>query len=128
MGRQPRRELGIVFLMQAVAELEAIPPEDRSSDRTMATSLVKQALADARANIAYAYPRASSRPLVPPLRPALTPTRLANAESAMQAALEQLSSAGNGPNEVLLKRSIDAIRQALDTLGLAAPEIRRARP
>jgi hypothetical protein len=121
-GRQPRRELAIANLMYVLAELQAIAREDRTAGIATITSITQQALADAKLNIAYTYPRVSSAPLVGPVRPALaTSVRLANATRAMKAALQQLTTAGGGPNEVFLRRSVEEAQQAFTALQKIAP-------
>jgi len=121
-GRQSRRELAIANLTYVLAELEAIAREERTAGIVTITSLTQQALADAKLNIAYTYPRGSSAPIVGPVRPALsTSVRLANATRATKAALQQLTSAGGGPNEVFLRRSIEETQQAFAALQKITP-------
>ena len=122
-GPQAKRELAIANLMVVLAELRAIAREDRPSGIATITSITEEALADAKLNIAYTYPRPSSAPLVGPVRPALaTSVRLANATRAMKAALQQLTNAGGGPNEIFLHRAVDEAQQAFRALQEIAPK------
>jgi len=121
-GRQSKRELAIANLMYVLAELQAIAPEDRTAGFVSITSITQQALADAKRNIAYPYPRVSSAPIVGTVRPALsTSVRLANATRAMKAALQQLTTAGGGPNEDFLRRAVEEAQQALTALQKITP-------
>jgi hypothetical protein len=112
-GQQARRELAIASLLQAVAELKAIAPQDSNREIATTTSITQQALADAQANINRPYPPPSSKPIVGPVRPGPKSLRLANATRALQAAQEQLASAGGGPNELFLGLALEEIQQAL---------------
>jgi len=121
-GRQSKRELAIANLMYALAELRAIAGEERTSGIVTIISITEQALADAKLNIAYTYPRVSSAPIVGPVRPALsTPVRLENATRAIKAALQQLTTAGGGPNEAFLRRSVEEVQQAYTALQRITP-------
>lgn len=111
VGRSPRRELGISELLKALAELQAVAPEDRRAALTDAIGLTKRALADAQRNIGYPYPPPSSRP--PEARSAPASVHVANAITSLTTALNQLSAATNGPGAAFLARCISEIREAL---------------
>src|SRR5215207_7852376 len=93
-GRATRREQGISELLKAVAELEAIPASDQSEAVTTALSATKKAVEDAKENIGYPYPPAST-PL-PKAQGATTAARVANAVRSLTTARGQLNAANTG--------------------------------
>ena len=82
------------------------------------------AQAHAQANIPYAYPPPGSKHVVAPVSPGPKPVLLAKASKALKAALEQLGSAGSGPNERFLELAIHETQQALAAVQKAALEAR----
>jgi hypothetical protein len=96
-GQSPRKELGIATMMKALMELRAIGERERTRDIGAVISFIEQALADVHASMNYKYPSPSSMPILPAVRPASRPARLASASKALRTALHQLSSAN--PNQ-----------------------------
>jgi hypothetical protein len=116
-GRAGRRELGIVELLKASAELEEIGGRDKTAAVIKALAATKSALADAQLEIGYPYP-----PPTEPRPKALGPStvaRLANAARSLTAALDYFSAANPGRGRAAgatKARTIAAINEALAAL------------
>jgi len=117
-GQGPHKEVGIVNLLKAIAELEAIDTGARSEALRIndVTSKLKQVTAEVQTNMGYAYPPASDKPIVPFLRSATTEVRLQNAIRFVTLAVAQLNAANPGKNPQPLTFAISHAREALDAL------------
>jgi hypothetical protein len=110
-GPEPRKELGIVTLIRALGELNAVEPRFSQMASELAP-LVRRAIADAEANIEYPFPPASMKP------PALArleddETRLGKAVRSLFEARMLLGAADPGRNADALAGALDKIDQAL---------------
>ena len=117
-GQSPHKEVAIVNLLKAIAELEAIePPERTAAIRVQdVTSKLKQAIAEVQTNLGYAYPPASDKPVVSFLRSAAAELRLRNAIRFVNLAVIQLNASNPGRNPQPLSFAVSHAREALDTL------------
>jgi hypothetical protein len=93
-GPAPFHEGVIAKLLQAAAELDAVPAGERTADALRAASLVQEALRLTQETIDYPFPRPGSAPVIRALEPAGTSGRLINATAALQAAIRQFEMAG----------------------------------
>ena len=114
VGRAPRREAGISELLKALAELDAIPADQRRDAVTRAIALTRSALAYAQRNIGYPFPSPTAQPVEPRRLPASE--HVAGATASLNRALNQLSAAGPGRGAVFLTRALAEIKAALAEL------------
>ncbi len=117
-GDAPHRESGVSALLEATAELEAIPASSRSAAATAALTATTKALAIARGSLGHPFPP----PGTPPQKARGTSTdgRLANAVQALTTALEQFSAANPGRGDPAIVDMIVAradVTEALVALG-----------
>ena len=115
VGRAPRRELAISELRQALAELQAIPADDRVDAVTRAVALTTSALANAERNLGYPFTSAPAE-----ARRGSTADHLAGATMSLSRALTQLSGAGPGRGAAFLTSALSDIKAALAELAAVA--------
>lgn len=116
-GQSPFKEQAIASLLDALGELDAIAPADRTGRVAAATATVRQALADAQINIGYEYPRPSSAPIVVPVEAADASVHVSRAVEALASASRSLNwSTPRGPNAQYRTTALNGIDRALTEL------------